>query len=78
MESHNQNQQPDDDDFNFKITLKLSTKLKEFIVTATKVGKVIIKIGNLLIPLLIIAGSIDPKQVAPHFPLPPESTNPNK
>jgi hypothetical protein len=74
MKRRNQNQQPDDD-FNFQIRFKLSSKLKESIVTATKAGKVVITIGKILTPLLL-AGSIASKPLppnAPQLPLPPGS-----
>jgi hypothetical protein len=76
MKRKNPDQQPEND-FNLQIRFKLSSKLKESMVTATKAGKVVITIGKILTPLLL-AGSIASKHLPPsnipQFPLPPEQT----
>lgn len=77
MKTKKQNQQPNNDDVNLQIRLRFSPKLKELIIVATQVGKVGIKIGKFIMPLLL-AGSIALKQVAPPFQLPPESTQQDK
>jgi hypothetical protein len=64
-----------DDDFHFEFKLKLSPALREFMTITTKLGKVGITIGKILIPPLL-AASIASKHLPPNvpqLPLPPGS-----
>jgi hypothetical protein len=53
-----------------KIEIKASPKLQEFITTMTEAGRVIVKVGRLLVPILIAAS------VGIHYVLPQYTTTP--
>jgi hypothetical protein len=61
-------------DISFKA--KVSPKLRELISTTTEAGKTVVKVGQRLLPILIILGAIASSCVPMHPELstPPEST----
>ena len=67
---------------NVSFKAKISPKVKDFLATTTEAGKTVIKVGQRLLPILILLGTIStscaPKHSDPNLPKPPVSESAQK